>query len=84
VADLQGAGLECQRPQINTDTAGWRPGGQVRVQIRCTLDLSALVISGLPGHRVLTADATVPLATYTTYATSTPSGATGGSTGQTP
>ncbi|GAC1322474.1 MAG: hypothetical protein NVSMB13_00930 [Mycobacteriales bacterium] len=66
-ADLQGADLECRDPQISTDTTGWRAGGQVSVQIRCELDLSQLIFSGLPGRRILTADATVPLDTYTRY-----------------
>ncbi|MCW2599468.1 MAG: TadE family protein [Frankiales bacterium] len=70
LADLEGAGLECTHPTITTDTSAWRPGGRLHVTIGCTLDLSALVISGLPGHRTLSADATVPLATYTSYATS--------------
>lgn len=70
LADLQGAGLECVDPQVSTDTSDWRPGGQVRVQIRCTLDLSALVVSGLPGRAALTTAATVPLDTYTHYAPS--------------
>lgn len=72
LADLIGAGLECRQPQVNTDTSAWRPGGQVRVQVRCALDLSALVVSGLPGHRTLTADATVPLDRYTSYQGGTP------------
>ena len=65
LADLGGAGLECGSPQIHTDTRDFRPGGQVEVTIRCTLDLSALVLSGLPGRMTLTADAVVPLDTYT-------------------
>lgn len=64
LADLQGAGLECRNPQIRTDTSQFRPGGQVSVTIRCALDLSALVVSGLPGYTTLTADATAPLDTY--------------------
>ena len=63
-ADLSGAGLECRDPQIATDTTAFRPGGQVTVTIRCTLDLSSLVMSGLPGRSTLTARATVPLDTY--------------------
>ena len=67
LADLTGAGLECRQPQVSTDTTAWHPGGQLRVRIRCALDLSTLVVSGLPGHRTLTADATVPLDRYTAY-----------------
>jgi Flp pilus assembly protein TadG len=69
-ADLVGAGLECRDPQIATDTAAFRPGGQVTVTIRCTLDLSSLVVSGLPGRSTLTAHATVPLDTYSGTLTS--------------
>lgn len=69
LADLQGAGLECRNPVVATDTRDWRPGGQVRVTIRCTLDLSALVVSGLPGRRTLSADATVPLETFRQFTT---------------
>ena len=74
LADLTQAGLECRRPQVHTDTRGFRPGGQVAVTIRCTLDLSALVLSGLPGQRTLTADATVPLDTYSSTITGTADG----------
>jgi Flp pilus assembly protein TadG len=63
-ADLTGAGLECRDPQITADTSSFRPGGHVAVTIRCTLDLSALVISGLPGRSTLTAQASAPLDTY--------------------
>ena len=69
LADLEGAGLECTNPRISTDTRAWHPGGQVSVTIRCTLDLSALVVSGLPGRHTLTADTTVPLDTYSSYNT---------------
>jgi Flp pilus assembly protein TadG len=64
LADLQGAGLECRDPQVATDTSSFHPGGQVQVTIRCDLDLSTLVVSGLPGHTTLTAHATAPLDTY--------------------
>jgi Flp pilus assembly protein TadG len=64
LADLDGAGLECRTPQVSAGTSQFRPGGQVVVTIRCTLDLSSLVVSGLPGRTTLTAHATVPLDTY--------------------
>ena len=69
-ADLTGAGLECRDPQVSTDTAAFRPGGKVTVTIRCTLDLSALYVSGLPGRSTLTSTATVPLDTYSGTITS--------------
>ena len=64
LANLVDAGLECRQPQVSTDTGRFTPGGQVSVTIRCTLDLSALVISGLPGRTSLVAAATVPLDRY--------------------
>ena len=64
LADLQGAGLECVSPQISTDVTAFRPGGQVSVTIRCALDLSTLIVSGLPGQTTLTARASAPLDTY--------------------
>lgn len=71
LADLAGAGLECRQPQISTDTRQFTPGGQVTVTIGCTLDLSQLVVSGLPGRTGLTATATVPLDTYSSRITPT-------------
>jgi Flp pilus assembly protein TadG len=71
LANLAGAGLECRRPQVGTDTTDFTPGGTVRVTVRCALDLSALIVSGLPGRTTLTADATAPLDSYRTISTST-------------
>jgi hypothetical protein len=70
LADLQGAGLECHNPRVSTDTRAFRPGGQVRVSIVCSLDLSALLGSGLPGHTRLSATATAPLDRYSSIPTS--------------
>ena len=72
LADLEGAGLECKSPRITADTSRFQPGGEVRVTIRCTLDLSSLVVSGLPGSSTLTAQATVPLDSYSPTVGSAP------------
>jgi Flp pilus assembly protein TadG len=64
LADLQSANLHCRQPQIDTDTDEFTAGGQVTVTIRCSLDLSQLVLSGLPGRSTLTATSTAPLDTY--------------------
>jgi Flp pilus assembly protein TadG len=69
LADLRGAGLECVAPQVSTDVSHFRPGGDVTVTLRCTLDLSALVVSGLPGRTTLTARATAPLDSYSSLNT---------------
>lgn len=66
LANLIGTGLECRDPQVSTDTRAFTPGGQVRVTIRCTLDLSELVVSGLPGRSQLTATAAAPVERYRT------------------
>lgn len=72
MTDLEGAGLECKSPRVTTDTSRFQPGGQVGVTIRCTLDLSSLVVSGLPGSSTLTAHATVPLDSYSHTVGATP------------
>ncbi|MCW2667915.1 MAG: TadE family protein [Frankiales bacterium] len=69
MANLTGAGLECRQPQVSTDTSRFTPGGQVSVTIRCTLDLSELVVSGLPGRTSLVATAAAPLDTYSSRIT---------------
>jgi Flp pilus assembly protein TadG len=71
LANLTGAGLECRQPRVSTDTHRFVPGGQVSVTIACTLDLSQLVISGLPGRTALHATATVPLDTYSSHISAT-------------
>jgi Flp pilus assembly protein TadG len=69
LADLHGAGLECRSPQVSTDTSRFRPGGDVTVTVHCALDLSALVVSGLPGRTTLTVRATAPLDSYSSLNT---------------
>jgi Flp pilus assembly protein TadG len=71
LANLQGAGLECRNPQVATDTRTFTPGGTVRVTIRCELDLSQLVVSGLPGRTTLTAEATAPLDSFSSQISTT-------------
>ena len=64
-ADLTGAGIDCaDHLQVSVDTSAFSPGGQVSVRLGCTTDLSALVISGLPGGMTLHADAVAPLDRY--------------------
>jgi Flp pilus assembly protein TadG len=70
LANLTGADLECRQPQVSTDTRRFTAGGQVSVTVRCTLDLSALVVSGLPGRTSLVATATAPLDRYSSRITS--------------
>jgi hypothetical protein len=53
-----------------TDLAAFRPGGQVRVSVRCTATLSSVAMRGLPQTVTLTATSISPLDTYREYADS--------------
>lgn len=63
-ADLAGAGIDCGRFDVTVNTAQFRAGGAVTVRISCTTDLSAVAVSGLPGHLTMDARSTAPLDTY--------------------
>ena len=64
-ADLAQAGISCQSPSPPTvDTSQFYAGGQVQVTISCVTNLSDLTVVGFPGHKTLTASATVPLEQY--------------------
>lgn len=63
-ADLTQAGLSCRGLRTSVDTTAMRPGGMLIVHLWCTVDLSALVVSGLPGQATLRATAAVPLAQF--------------------
>jgi Flp pilus assembly protein TadG len=62
--DLAGAGLACPGLDVATDTAGFAPGGLVRVTVRCTVRLADLAVPGLPGTRTLWASSAAPLERY--------------------
>ncbi|PZS24207.1 MAG: pilus assembly protein TadE [Pseudonocardiales bacterium] len=61
---LAQAGISCQSMQPTVDTSQFYAGGQVRVTITCVANLSDLTVVGFPGHKTLTASATVPLEQY--------------------
>jgi Flp pilus assembly protein TadG len=58
------AGVSCADLTVRVDLSGYQPGGQVRVRVSCTSELSDLAVAGFPGRRTLTADATVPIEIY--------------------
>lgn len=69
-ADLAQAGISCQSsPPPTVDTSQFYAGGQVRVTITCVTNLSDLTVVGFPGHKTLTASATVPLEQYRQFNT---------------
>ena len=60
---LTGAGLSCTDSRVDVDTRAFRPGGQVTVSVVCTVDLSTLALTGLPGSLTLHASTTSPIET---------------------
>lgn len=64
IAALGDRGLSCQNLDLNVDISDYRPGGTVRVQVSCTTSLGDVALSGLPGQRVFTANAVVPIESY--------------------
>lgn len=54
----------CRDVTVSVDTSGFTAGGLVRVRVACTAGLSDLALSGLPGHKTLTATASAPIETY--------------------
>ena len=63
-ADLRGAGLSCRQMAVQLDDSAFHAGGLVRVAVRCTADLSAVTLSGLPGRRTLQGLSAAPLEKY--------------------
>ncbi|CAN5406417.1 hypothetical protein BH10ACT8_BH10ACT8_07580 [soil metagenome] len=61
---LAQAGISCQSMRPSVDTSQFHAGGQVSVTITCVTNLSDLTVVGFPGHKTLTASATVPLEQY--------------------
>jgi Flp pilus assembly protein TadG len=62
---LQGVGWCRGGPQVVVDTTDWGPGGQVRVDVTCVVDLGDLTFIRLPGSKTMTAHATAPIDRYT-------------------
>jgi Flp pilus assembly protein TadG len=62
--NLEQRGVSCTAFEVLVDTTNFRPGGQVRVSVACTADLSGLGLSGLPGSKTLRSEATAPLEQY--------------------
>jgi Flp pilus assembly protein TadG len=62
--NLGAQGVSCAAFDVAVDTADFRPGGQVRVSVSCTADLSGLGLAGLPGSKTLRAVSTVALEQY--------------------
>jgi Flp pilus assembly protein TadG len=68
---LAQGGLSCTGMHLDLDTSAFHPGGGVTAHLSCTTNLSALTLSGVPGHLHLTADSTSPLEPFRQLATGT-------------
>ncbi len=56
--------VTCDPLTVTPDTAGFRPGGQVSVQVSCTVSLAGLTLLHLTGSQTLTASFTSPIDVY--------------------
>jgi Flp pilus assembly protein TadG len=65
-AALAGQPVTCDPALVTTDTSQFAPGGEVTVQVTCTVRLSDLSLLHVPGSETVTATATAPVDTYRT------------------
>lgn len=63
-AALASQNITCSGMSVTTDTSAFRPGGQVSVQVSCTVSLSGLALLHLPGSQTLTSRFTSPIDLY--------------------
>lgn len=62
--NLTASGVTCRELAVDTSSSDWRPGGSVRVDVRCGVDLSGVAGLGLPGQRTVEAHAVEVIDTY--------------------
>jgi Flp pilus assembly protein TadG len=63
-AALAGQSVTCDPAVITPDTGDFVPGGEVTVQVSCTVQLSGLGLLGIPGSETITASASSPIDVY--------------------
>jgi Flp pilus assembly protein TadG len=68
-AALANAGIICQSLAVTVNTAGFRPGSTVSVEVTCTAGLSDLALLGVPGSTQISASFSSPVDTYRGVAT---------------
>lgn len=61
---LADGGMSCASVQVDLDTSGFRPGGQVDAHVTCAANLAGLTLSGVPGDVQLAASSVSPLEPY--------------------
>lgn len=63
-AALASEHITCSPLGVSPDTADFTPGGQVSVQVSCTVSLAGLSLLHLPGAETLTSQFTSPIDTW--------------------
>jgi hypothetical protein len=63
-AELARGHITCSPLAVSPDTADFTPGGQVSVQVSCTVSLAGLSLLHLPGAETLTSQFTSPIDTW--------------------
>ena len=63
-AALAGQSVTCNPAVITPDTGNFTPGGEVSVQVTCTVRLSDLSLLHIPGSETITSTFTAPIDTY--------------------
>ena len=63
-AALAGQSVTCDPAVITPDTGDFTPGGEVTVQVSCTVHLSGLSLLHIPGSETITSTFTAPIDTY--------------------
>jgi Flp pilus assembly protein TadG len=62
--NLDELGAACSALSVEVDTARFEPGGEVRVEVTCTIDLADVAFAGLPGQRTTSASAVEVIALH--------------------
>ncbi len=55
--NLTAAGVRCRQLDVDADSSDLRPGGAVRVDVTCELDMAGVAGLGLPRRQVVSASA---------------------------
>jgi Flp pilus assembly protein TadG len=63
-AALASEHITCDPLAVSPDTTAFRPGGQVTVQVTCTVSLAGLALLHVAGSQTLTARFTSPIDVY--------------------
>ena len=63
-ADLASDRITCGSLNVGVDTNGFRPGGNVAVDVGCTVSLRDVIAAGFPGNHTLNARSVEPIDLY--------------------